>query len=198
MILPRLVVITDWSLLDLEARVAQVATLGARVAIQHRWPGAPTRVFLERARVLKVLCDCTGARLFVNGRLDVALLVGAGLHVPEDSVPPTELRAQLPPGTPISVAVHDHTDPARANGADFALVSPVFPPGSKPDDSRPPLGREGFLRVAARLPCPAYALGGVTVENAGMPGAAGVAVISSVWRAEDPAAAADALLRALG
>ena len=92
------------------------------------------------------------------------------------------------------MAVHDEQEAHRAVGADLALVSPVFPPGSKPEDTRPTLGPEGFRRLAAALPCPALALGGITPERASrLTGAAGFAVISAVLEAEDPGATTRAL-----
>jgi thiamine-phosphate pyrophosphorylase len=106
------------------------------------------------------------------------------------------VRPHLPEGRLVSVAVHDEQEARRARGADLALVSPVFPPGSKPDDTRPTLGPEGFRKLASALPCPALALGGITPERALLlGGAAGFAVISGVLEAEEPGAAARALCR---
>ncbi|MBM4380105.1 MAG: thiamine phosphate synthase [Deltaproteobacteria bacterium] len=197
--LPRVVVITDWGLPDLLDRVdALCRAHGADIALQHRAPGLPVRAYLERARALAARCGAHGTPLFVSGRLDVALLCAAHLHLPEEAPAPPEVRPSLPPDRWISVAIHEETPPGRARGADVALVSPVFAPGSKPDDTRQTLGADGFARAAARLPCPAYALGGISVETArGLRGVPGVAAISGVLAAEDPAAACAALLEAL-
>jgi thiamine-phosphate pyrophosphorylase len=198
-VLPRLVVITDWRLppgrlLDALARALEA---GPGVAVQHRHPEASGRRFLEEARQLADLCRARGAPLFVNGRLDVALLVGAHLHLPAQGPTPGDVRPHLPPGRLVSVAVHDAGEARAAQGADLALVSPVFSPGSKPGDTRDTLGPEGFQALAEALPCPALALGGITAERARtVRGAAGFAVISAVLEAEDPAAAARALLAA--
>ena len=84
--------------------------------------------------------------------------------------------------------MHNEEEAARAAGADLALVSPVFETSSKP--GAVPLGPDGFARLAKALPCPAYALGGITAARlAQLPAAAGAAVISSVLHADDPAAA---------
>jgi thiamine-phosphate pyrophosphorylase len=199
--LPRLLVITDWALprSRLLGALERALAAGPGVAVQHRHPEAPGRLFLEEARALAALCRAHGAPLFVNGRLDVALLVDAHLHLPAGGLLPEDVRPHLPPGRQVSVAVHDAHEARLARGADLALVSPVFSPGSKPGDTRAPLGPEGFGALAARLPCPALALGGLTPERAArVPGAAGVAVISAVLEAEDPTAAARALLAASG
>ncbi|WP_002637412.1 thiamine phosphate synthase [Myxococcus hansupus] len=172
--------------------------VGPEVAVQHRHPEATGRQFLEQARALAALCQARGNPLFVNGRVDVALLVGAHVHLPAHGPAPEDVRPLLPPGRWISTAIHDATEARGAAGADLALVSPVFAPGSKPGDTRIPLGPEGFRALAASLPCPALALGGITPERArALPDAAGFAVISGVLEAEDPAFAVRAMLRPL-
>jgi thiamine-phosphate pyrophosphorylase len=176
--------------------LARALEAGPEVAVQHRHPEATGRRFLEEARLLAGLCGARGNPLFINGRLDVALLVGAHLHLPAQGPTPGDVRPHLPPGRLVSMAVHDAEEARAAHGADLALVSPVFSPGSKPGDTRATLGPEGFAALAAALPCPALALGGMTPERAReVRGAAGFAVISSVLEAEDPAAAARAMLR---
>lgn len=195
--LPRLVVITDWRLPPerLLGALSRALEAGPDVAVQHRHPEATGRRFLEEARLLAGLCRERGNPLFVNGRLDVALLVGAHLHLPAQGPTPEDARPHLPAGRLVSVAVHDVAEARAARGADLALVSPVFSPGSKPGDTRATLGARGFEALAATLPCPALALGGITPERAAaVRGAAGFAVISAVLEAEDPAAAARALL----
>ncbi|HEX8433476.1 thiamine phosphate synthase [Archangium sp.] len=196
--LPRLMVITDWRLprARLLAALERALEVGPQVAVQHRHPEATAREFLEEARLLSGLCHARGNPLFINGRLDVALLVGAHLHLPAGGLTPEDVRPHLPTGRLVSVAVHDAQEARRARGADLALVSPVFSPGSKPGDTRPTLGPEGFRALASALPCPALALGGITPESALLlGGATGFAVISGVLEAEDPGAAARALVR---
>jgi thiamine-phosphate pyrophosphorylase len=189
----RVLVITDWTLGDDELlrRLGLALRAGPGIAVQHRHPDAPDRQFYEEARRVKQLCDASGAPLFVNSRLDVALALGAHLHCTSHSLPPRELRRHLP-GRWLSCVVHAEGDDVER--ADLALVSPVFRPRSKPDDTRPPLGASGFARMAATLPCPAFALGGIDSTNVGALGATGVAVISGVLHADDPELAARALL----
>lgn len=188
-----LVVITDWGL-GAERLLAQLgrALTVPGLAVQHRHPGAADGVFFDEVRQLASLCARAKAPLFVNGRLDVALAVGAHLHCTSTSLRPSQVRPHLRGGL-VSCGVHDGED---ADGADLALVSPVFAPGSKPLDPRPTLGAAGYARLAAGLPCPAFALGGVTPENAKTLAAPGLATITGVLHAADPAAAARALLTA--
>ena len=72
---------------------------------------------------------------------------------------------------------------ARAEGCDWAFLSPVFPTASKPGYG-PALGVEGFARLLPLGP-PAYALGGVgpgDVPALLAAGAAGIAVMGPVMR----------------
>lgn len=190
--LPRLIVITDWELPGIEQKLQALSALGKEIAFQHRGPRLQSAEFATRARWLSSL----GVPLFINGRPELAAELGAHLHLPDGAVTAAQCRPLLR-GRLISVAVHQSSAPPV--GADLALVSPVFLPGSKPHDTRALLGAAGFEALARSLPCPAYVLGGVSAENIGQLRApAGVAVISSVLKAADPLSAARALLAALG
>ncbi|MBI3182040.1 MAG: thiamine phosphate synthase [Myxococcales bacterium] len=195
----RLIVITDWSLgrEKLLDALGAACSLGPGVAVQLRHPEAKTRELLEEGKAVAEVCSRFGNALFVNGRLDLALLLGAHLHLSGWGVPPASARAHLD-GKLLSVAVHQGEEEAAA-GADMALVSPVFPAGSKPTDPRPPLGPHGFSELAARLPCPSFALGGIGPDTARrLAGrAAGAAAVSGVLRAADPKKAAAAILSAM-
>lgn len=196
--LPRLIVVTDWTLPEDRHRAAleAVAALGPDLCIQHRDPGAPVRRFLERARWLAGLAGRSGAQLAINGRLDVALLVDANVHLPADGPHPVEVRPFLPAGRWISAAVHSEAELSEAVGCDAVLLSPVFGPGSKPGDTRAPLGPRGFEQLVRQAtPTACYALGGMTPERLRtLTPCQGAAVQSHVLHAPDPAAAARAFL----
>jgi thiamine-phosphate pyrophosphorylase len=187
------IVITDWSMgrARLLEQVFRALEAGPGVAVQHRHVGATDAQFFAEAQALAAVCARIEAPLFINGRLDVALALGAHLHCTTRSLRPIEVRPRLR-GRWISTVVHGPGD--DVTGADLALVSPVFSPGSKPDDTRPVLGPEGFDAIARTLPCPAFALGGVSVESArSLHRPAGVAAISGVLQAADARAAVEAL-----
>lgn len=111
-----------------------------------------------------------------------AIARGLGLHLPA-ALAPADWRAKQP--KLLSVACHNRAALRRAAdaGADMALLSPVYAPGSKPGDPRPTLGPAGFTDLAATVSIPVLALGGITPERvASLPGAAGVAGISAFFR----------------
>ena len=125
-----------------------------------------------------------GRTVLVNSRVDVALAAGAaGVHLPSDSPAPFWWRKLAPPGFLIGVSCHSRAEleRAQAEGADYAYLSPVFAPLSKPD-GRPPLGLDGFQQMVAGLALPVLALGGITwahrtaCEAAGAAGIAGISL----------------------
>ena len=135
------------------------------------------------ALVQRAVDLCRHSKILVNSRLDIALACGAhGLHLPSDSPPPSRLRAVTPPGFLIGVSCHNLHEllAAHREGADYALLAPIFQPLSKADP-RPPLGLEALRLACAAVPLPVYALGGITSASAPLciqAGAAGVAGIT--------------------
>jgi len=143
----------------------------------------PCLTVFEIAKKVRGLIHANGPRILVNDRADVAIACGAaGVHLRDDSVSPEMIRRIAPPGFVFTVACHDAAGVFRAadEGADYAVLAPIFAPLSKPP-SRPPLGIEVLRAIASRAKIPVIALGGITSENTPLcieAGAAGVAGIS--------------------
>lgn len=83
-----------------------------------------------------------------------------------------------------SASCHDAADLARAVdlGADFAVLSPVLPTASHPEQAA--LGWDGLQRLAAAAPIAVYAQGGMSpalVSQAQDAGAVGVALGAAAW-----------------
>jgi thiamine-phosphate pyrophosphorylase len=138
----------------------------------------------ELARVVEACLErCQRVRLLVNTRADVALACRAhGVHLSSGAPSAAAWRALAPAGFLLGVSTHSMEEVLRAesDGADFVVLSPVFPPRSK-DYSGSQLGIEQFGRICRATALPVYALGGITWDNAGdclAAGAAGVAGIS--------------------
>ena len=88
----------------------------------------------------------------------------------------------------IGKSVHDlaGAEAARAEGADYLLVGPVYATATHP--GRPPIGLDTVSRIA-RLDLPVIAIGGIDAERARevkAAGAYGVAAIRALWDAADP------------
>lgn len=158
------------------------------------------RLFAWQLRRVTKAC---GARLVVNGRLDVARDVGAdGVHLGNGAGRADDARRVLGPASWISVAAHSAEDvtAARAEGADAVLVSPVFMTQSDAKDGRrkTPRGLECIrsARLRAGPELLVYALGGVsaaTAQACADAGADGVAVTRALLSADDPAREARAI-----
>jgi thiamine-phosphate diphosphorylase len=133
------------------------------------------------AAAARHLLTRTNARVLINDRADVAIAAGAhGVHLKSGSPPADLFRSIAPPGFIVSVACHSVEDVRRAadQGADYAVLAPIFPPRSK-SDPRPPLGLEA-IREAAGFGIPVFALGGITEENAPQCTAAGAAGVAGI------------------
>jgi thiamine-phosphate pyrophosphorylase len=172
------------------------ATGGADLALHARGRGLSG---LEHFELAKRLTHYPPSRLFVNDRLDVAMAVGAaGVHLGQASLDVADAR-RLDGEWWIGKSVHDlaEAEAARAAGADYLVVGPVFLTPTHP--GREPLGL-ARLREIARLGIPTIAIGGVTAERIRAlkdAGAYGVAAIRALWDAADPAGAVRRMLQEL-
>lgn len=180
-------------------QVVRAALRGGAPAIQLRMKDAPAREMADVARTLLAETRAAGALLFINDRVDVALAVGAdGAHVGQDDLPMAAARGIVPPGFLLGVSAEttELAAQAEADGADYVGVGPVYATGSKAD-AGDAVGTARITEVASAVRIPVVGIGGIAIGNAAAvmdAGAAGVAVISAVMRADDPEAAVRALL----
>ncbi|WP_233207174.1 MULTISPECIES: thiamine phosphate synthase [Pirellulaceae] len=165
--------------------------------IQLRDKNLDDRTLVARAQCLRQQTVGTGTKFIVNDRPDIARIVSAdGVHVGQEELTVAQARMVLGPGKLVGVSTHDINQARQAirDGADYIGVGPTFPSGTKSFDHFPGLD---FLReVAAEITLPAFAIGGITADNAAQVTAAGihrVAVSGCVNQARDPRAVIDSL-----
>ena len=177
--LPRLLVVTDrtQAVRPLPDVVADAVAAGVRaVLLRDRDLPAGERAAL--AAELRSVLDPVG---------DLLVTAGAATSPAHPGSVHLAATEPFPDPRPALVGRSCHSAAelarARAEGCDWAFLSPVFPTASKPGYG-PALGVEGFAALAPLGP-PAYALGGVGPDDVpGLlaAGAAGVAVMGPVMR----------------
>jgi thiamine-phosphate pyrophosphorylase len=183
---------------SLDWTIAQAAAGGADI-VQLREKNLTDRELLARARDVRRWTKKAGLLFIMNDRPDIARLVEAdGVHLGQDDLPVSEARRIVGAGALIGVSTHtvEQVRQAVLDGADYLGVGPVFPSKTKEFDHFPGLD---FVRAAsAETALPAFALGGIGLENLGQvvtAGARRIAVGSAVAASDDPERVA-ALLRA--
>lgn len=196
--LPRLLLICDRDaaqgrpLLDVIPAVSDA--LNGDVLIQLREKTMPDAELRALAAQLRNTLE-TNALLTVNDRPQLAQDLNLGLHLPAASPAISDRPALL------GRSVHNLPEARTAirDAADYAVVGTIFPTTSKPGHAGDGLTHLRAL-ADALAPIPAYAIGGITAQNAAdaiAAGAHGVAVRSAILAAADPAAAARAISAAI-
>jgi thiamine-phosphate pyrophosphorylase len=182
---------------DLRQILDSVIAGGARL-VQFREKEWPLRRCLPLLEDLRGRARQAGIGFAVNDRLDLALAAEAdGLHLGQDDLPASVARRLLPPSMFLGVSTHslEQARQAEREGADYIAVGSIFPTATKPEFQLVGLDLLRVIRQA--IAAPLVAIGGITAENAGdaiRAGADGVAVVSAVCGASDPAEATRRLL----
>lgn len=147
-------------------------------SLQVRARGRTAEAIVRAATALRLEAERAGCFFVVNADVDAARYLGAdGVQLPARGPSLDDARRRAPK-LEFGVSCHDEEELARARGADWTLLSPVFPTASKPGATT--LGEPGLSALLRVAPAPGYALGGVTWKNAAAvldAGAAGVAAI---------------------
>lgn len=182
------------------------AAAGAGVdVVQLRAKSVSARELLRQAVTMSDVID-RRCLLLINDRVDVAVAArdaGArvdGVHLGQADVPPETARRLLGADAVVGWTANspEHRAAAsalRSGTVDYLGVGVIRPTPTKPDHP-PALGIDGFAAFAANTTVPCVAIGGVRVSDIAPlreAGAAGVAVVSAICGAEDPAAASRAL-----
>ena len=205
----RLNAIVDIDAIGGERDLGQLALSAARggaTIIQYRDKNSPTRLMVERARTIHAALNGTGVPLVVNDRIDVALAAGVeGVHVGREDMLVADVRRLLGPDAIIGLTVKNEADARAAIEADidYACIGGLFETPAK--QNLETIGFEVFCRLApiirkVKPDLPIGAIAGIDLARTPLAiaaGADGVAVISAIFRQDDPQGAAAALLAAV-
>lgn len=170
--------------------------------IQLREKDLGGKDLLSLAREIRELTFEFGAKLIINGRIDIAALSAAdGVHLGHLSVSPTEARRLVGAERLIGVSTHniEEAKKAQTEGADFITFGPVFHTPSKAPFGEP-VGTDKLREVKKAVSIPVYALGGIKKKNIKevvSAGADGISVISAIIGTDDVKGSAESLIEEL-
>lgn len=189
-----LMYVTDDSIRDdkLFFSILEAALRGGANSIQLREKNNNTLSFYHRAVTTENLCKKYNIPLIINDRLDIALAVNAhGLHIGQKDIPFAIARKILGKDKIIGLSVSNEMQAIEANelDVDYIGLSPVFATETKTTDLDIPLGIEGLKKIRNLSNKPIICIGGIDICNTIdliANGADGIAVISSISKAENP------------
>jgi thiamine-phosphate pyrophosphorylase len=168
--------------------------------IQVRDHQSSARELFDLAQAVVMLCRPRGVRVAVNDRIDVALAVGADAVQLGCRSLPVGVARELVGDLSIGVSVHsiESAVQVEAEGADWITFGHVFPTSSHPDAT--PRGVSALAQAVQAVHIPVIAIGGIGTRQVGpviQAGAAGIAVMSAILDALDPARATAELRQAI-
>ena len=172
----------------------EAALKNGATCVQLREKELDEKAFLEEAKEMAVLCRSYHVPFIVNDNVDIAIACGAdGVHVGQDDMAASDVRARVGENMIIGVSAHTVEEALEAvkNGADYLGLGAVFSTSTKTDAGA--MSHETLKAICDAVDVPTVAIGGISRNNlmqlAGS-GVDGVAVVSAIFGAEDPGAAA--------
>lgn len=162
--------------------------------IQLRDKRLSDRQLVQAGRCIASLTRKTTTRFIMNDRTDLAMATGAdGVHLGQDELQVADARRIVGANRLIGVSTHNIQQARQAvlDGANYIGVGPVFPSATKSFDSH--VGLELVQEVANEIQLPAFAIGGINLDNAASVCQAGqirIAVSHAIVGTSDPEKAA--------
>ncbi len=186
---------------DLFLNAVASALKGGVDIVQLREKNMTANKIMELGKKVKLLCAEYNALFIVNDRVDIAFALNAdGVHLGQDDMDVKSAREILGEGVIIGVSTHafEQAQKAVEDGADYIGVGPVFITPTKP--GRQSVGLEYVRWVSENIDLPAFAIGGIDLNNVSeviANGAKRIAVVRAVINSENPELAAMNFLKVL-
>lgn len=178
----------------------QKAVEGGVSIVQYRSSCPDKQAVLAEVLPLRDYLRSVRIPLIINNDVELAVEIGAdGIHIGQSDMPVAEARALIGEGMILgfSVSTQEEMDAVPVELVDYVGCGPVYPTGTK-TDAAPAMGLAAFSKAAAGCPLPVVAIGGIDTARAKDLRAtgvcAGIAVVSAICAAEDPAEASRALM----
>ncbi|WP_270574704.1 thiamine phosphate synthase [Candidatus Collinsella stercoripullorum] len=171
------------------ASCVREALAGGATFVQLREKHMTTDELVEEARTILPICREARVPFLIDDDVEAARLVGAdGVHVGQSDTACAEARRILGPDAIVGVSAQtvEQAVAAERAGADYLGVGALIPTPTKPDavDVTP----EELARICRAVGIPVVGIGGLhlsTVDILDGTGAAGAAVVSAIFAAED-------------
>jgi thiamine-phosphate pyrophosphorylase len=167
--LPRVYPITDTQISGLSH--AELVTLfadGGATLVQLRDKHATPLEFYEQANAAMEVAKNRGVQLIINDRVDIALALGAGVHLGQDDLPPAAARRLLGDDVVIGFSTHNLNQAIEASTwpIDYLAFGPIFQTSTK-ENPDPVVGLDGLRTVReATGEKPLVGIGGISLANA--------------------------------
>ena len=186
---------------DLFLDAVASALKGGVDILQLREKNMPANKIIELGKKVKLLCAEYGATFIVNDRVDIAYVLDAdGVHLGQDDMDIESARKILGNNAIIGISTHAsaQAQKAVADGADYIGMGPVFTTPTKP--GRQSVGLEYVKWVSENIKIPAFAIGGIDLDNVQdvvNAGAKKIAVVRAIINSDNPEKAAQEFLKVL-
>jgi thiamine-phosphate pyrophosphorylase len=185
----------DWDDTQKLLEVSEAGLRGGAALLQYRHKTADVQLRKTQAVQLQALCRRYAIPFIINDFVELCIELDAdGIHVGGTDASVAQVRAAVGPTKIVGASCYGSMDLARdadRAGASYVAFGGFYPSRVKKYEvSTPP---EIVAQAKAEIPLPNVVIGGMTPENAAPLVAHGtdmVAVISSVYMAADPEAAA--------
>ncbi|KAK3185434.1 thiamine biosynthetic bifunctional enzyme [Lecanicillium sp. MT-2017a] len=188
--------------------VVEAALRGGTTIVQYRDKHGDQDLVIDMARRLHALTQKYGVPLLINDRVDVAVEIGCeGVHIGQDDMSVQEARKLIGNDKILGVTASSTEEAIKAceEGADYLGLGTVFATQTK-KDTKSIVGPSGIRDILSAMhdaghgAVPTVCIGGINAGNtaavlaqssaAPKKSLDGVAVVSALIAADDPAAAA--------
>ncbi len=174
---------------DILLSQVEAALKGGISLLQYRNKLANHKLQTQQARALLPLCRQYNVPLIINDSIKLCLTLDAdGVHLGADDGNLLEARARLGAGKIMGASCYNRLDlavSAQAAGSDYVAFGACFASSTKPN--APVAALDLFTQARAQLKIPSVAIGGITLENAGLAinaGASAIAVINAIFSSQ--------------
>ena len=165
------------------------AIAGGATFVQLREKDAPHREIVALGRELLRVCRDAGVPFVLDDEVEIAREIGAdGVHVGQDDMACELARVALGPDAIVGVSAQtvEQALAAQAAGADYLGVGALIPTATKPDAVD--VTYDELCAICAAVDIPVVGIGGLNARTIGQfagSGAAGAAVVSAIFAADD-------------